>query len=50
MFSYTGLSADRVGALRTRFGIYLVETGRLCLAGLNSGNVQRVGKALAESL
>jgi aromatic-amino-acid transaminase len=50
MFSYTGLSADRVRALRTRFGIYLVETGRLCLAGLNSGNVQRVGKALAENL
>ncbi len=48
MFSYTGLSADRVKDLRTRFGIYLVESGRLCLTGLNTQNVQRVGRALAQ--
>jgi aromatic-amino-acid transaminase len=48
MFSYTGLSADRVKDLRTCFGIYLVESGRLCLTGLNTQNVQRVGRALAQ--
>jgi aromatic-amino-acid transaminase len=50
MFSYTGLSIDRVRDLRTRSGIYLVDSGRLCLAGLNAGNVQRVGHALAQAM
>lgn len=47
MFSYTGLSRESVNDLRTRAGIYLVETGRLCLTGLNTGNVQRVADELA---
>lgn len=50
MFSYTGLSVDRVRDLRTRSGIYLIDSGRLCLAGLNTGNVQRVGHALAQAM
>ncbi|SMP77207.1 aromatic amino acid transaminase [Noviherbaspirillum suwonense] len=47
MFAYTGLSADQVRALRTNSGIYLVDSGRLCIAGLNTGNIQRVAVALA---
>jgi aromatic-amino-acid transaminase len=46
MFAYTGLSADQVRALRRNFGIYLLDSGRLCIAGLNTGNVQRVASAL----
>lgn len=48
MFSETGLSPEMVGELRERFAIYLVQTGRLCLAGLNAGNVERVAEAIAE--
>jgi aromatic-amino-acid transaminase len=48
MFSDTGLSSEAVGELRERFAIYLVQTGRLCLAGLNAGNVERVADAIAE--
>ncbi|KIS41779.1 aromatic amino acid transaminase [Kosakonia radicincitans] len=47
MFSYTGLSAAQVDRLREEFGVYLIASGRMCVAGLNSHNVQRVAKAFA---
>ncbi|HAL9676303.1 TPA: aromatic amino acid transaminase [Escherichia coli] len=47
MFSYTGLSAAQVDRLREEFGVYLIASGRMCVAGLNSANVQRVAKAFA---
>lgn len=47
MFSYTGLSAAQVDRLREEFAIYLVGSGRMCVAGLNSRNVQRVAQAFA---
>ncbi len=47
MFSYTGLSAAQVDRLREEFGIYLVSSGRICVAGLNNRNVQRVAQAFA---
>ncbi|HDG1680549.1 TPA: aromatic amino acid transaminase [Kluyvera ascorbata] len=47
MFSYTGLSAEQVDRLRDEFGVYLIASGRMCAAGLNSRNVQRVTKAFA---
>jgi len=47
MFSYTGLSAQQVDRLRDEFGIYLVGSGRICVAGLNSNNVQQVAQAFA---
>lgn len=47
MFSYTGLSAEQVTRLREEFGIYLIASGRMCVAGLNSRNVQRVAQAFA---
>lgn len=48
MFSYTGLSAAQVDRLRDEFGIYLVRSGRICVAGLNSRNVERVAQAFAQ--
>ncbi|KAF7599996.1 MAG: aromatic amino acid aminotransferase [Candidatus Dactylopiibacterium carminicum] len=48
MFSYTGLSAPQVDRLREEFGIYLVRSGRICVAGLNDGNVGRVAEAFAK--
>lgn len=46
MFSYTGLSAAQVERLRTEFGIYAVSTGRICLAALNSKNLDTVAQAI----
>jgi len=47
MFSYTGLSANQVDRLREVHGVYLIASGRVCMAGLNHGNVQRVAEAFA---
>jgi aromatic-amino-acid transaminase len=47
MFSYTGLSSAQVDRLREEFGVYLIASGRMCVAGLNSNNVQRVAQAFA---
>ncbi|WP_066749034.1 aromatic amino acid transaminase [Proteus myxofaciens] len=47
MFSYTGFSEAQVDRLREEFGIYLVGTGRVCMAGVNHHNVQRIAKAFA---
>lgn len=46
MFSYTGLSVAQVDRLREEFGIYAVSTGRICLAALNTRNIEHVAKAI----
>lgn len=48
MFSYTGLSESQVDRLREQHAVYLVRSGRLCISGLNNGNVERVAAAMAE--
>ncbi len=50
MFSYTGLSAAQVERLKTEFGIYAVSTGRICLAALNTKNIDYVADAIAAVL
>jgi aromatic-amino-acid transaminase len=50
MFSYTGLTAAQVDRLREEFAVYLVRSGRICVAGLNSGNVERTAQAIAAVL
>ena len=47
MFSYTGMSAKQVDELREVHGVYLISSGRACMAGLNAGNVLRVAEAFA---
>ncbi len=47
MFSYTGFSAAQVERLREVFGVYLIASGRVCMAGLNHSNVERVAAAFA---
>ena len=50
MFSYTGLTAAQVERMKTEFGIYAVSTGRVCLAALNSRNLDYVAQAIASVL
>ena len=50
MFSYTGLGPKQVERLREEFAVYLVRSGRLCVAGLNTGNVEATGLAMAAVL
>ncbi len=50
MFSYSGLSKDQVHRLRNEFGIYAVDSGRICVASLNTKNVNYVAEAIAKVL
>ncbi|TBW33994.1 aspartate/tyrosine/aromatic aminotransferase [Azotobacter chroococcum] len=46
MFSYTGLRLDQVEQLKEQYGIYLVPSGRICVASLNAANMPYVAEAL----
>ena len=48
MFSYSGLSKAQVDRLREEHSIYAIDTGRICVAALNSANVGTVAEAIAE--
>ncbi len=50
MFSYTGLSAEQVDRLREQHAVYMVRSGRICVAGLNTGNVEATAAAMAAVL
>ena len=50
MFSYTGLSAEQVARLQNEFGVYAVNTGRICIAALNSKNIDYAAEAIAAVL
>ncbi len=47
MFSYSGLTKEQVDRLREEHGVYAVASGRICVAALNSGNIDYVAKAIA---
>jgi aromatic-amino-acid transaminase len=47
MFSYSGLSAEQVARLQKDFGVYAVSSGRICVAALNSRNIEHTCDAIA---
>ena len=48
MFSYSGLNKDQMVRLRSEFGVYGTDTGRMCVAALNSRNIDYVCAAIAK--
>ncbi len=50
MFSYTGLNPEQVQRLQDEFAVYLVGSGRMCVAGLNESNIDYVAEAFAAVL
>jgi len=50
MFSYSGLTNSQVEKLRTEFAVYAVDSGRICVAALNSKNIDYVAHAIASVL
>jgi aromatic-amino-acid transaminase len=50
MFSYSGLSKDQMVRLRNEFGVYGTDTGRMCVAALNSKNIAHVCASIAKVL
>jgi aromatic-amino-acid transaminase len=47
MFSYSGLGKDQMHRLRSEFGVYGVDSGRICVAALNERNLDAVVDAIA---
>jgi aromatic-amino-acid transaminase len=47
MFSYSGLTRAQVGRLRSEFAVYAIDSGRICVAALNSRNIDHVAQAIA---
>ena len=48
MFSYSGLTKDQMVRLRDEFGVYGTDTGRMCVAALNSKNIDYVCASIAK--
>jgi aromatic-amino-acid transaminase len=48
MFSYSGLSTQAVQRLREEFSVYAIDSGRICVAALNSRNIDYVSDAIAK--
>jgi aromatic-amino-acid transaminase len=48
MFSYSGLTREQVRSLREEYSIYAIDTGRICVAALNTKNVDYVADAIAK--
>ena len=48
MFSYSGLTTEQVHRLRNEFGIYALDTGRICVAALNQSNIEAVTDAIVQ--
>lgn len=47
MFSYTGLSPEQIVRLREEFGVYMLDSGRISVSGLNTANVEYYAQSLA---
>ena len=47
MFSFTGLTAQQVDRLRDEYGVYMIRSGRVCISGLTSRNVEPTADAIA---
>jgi len=50
MFSYSGLTKSQVQALREKYSIYAVDSGRICVAALSTRNIDYVAQAVADVL
>jgi aromatic-amino-acid transaminase len=48
MFSYSGLSLEAVRRLRAEYGLYIVDSGRICVAAMNAGNIGYICEAIAK--
>ena len=50
MFSYSGLDLERVRRLRSEFGLYIVDSGRICVAAMNEKNLEYITDCISKVL
>jgi aspartate/tyrosine/aromatic aminotransferase len=48
MFSYSGIKSDQVRRLKSEFSIYLLESGRINVAGITLNNIDRLSNAISQ--
>ena len=48
MFSFSGLRKNHAFLLREKFGVYILDSGRICIAALNDKNLDYVANAISE--
>jgi aromatic-amino-acid transaminase len=50
LFSYSGLSQAQVKRLRDEYSLYAIDSGRICVAAINSRNIDYVARGIASVL
>ncbi len=50
MFSFSGLNKEQVARLKSEFGVYIVGSGRINVAGITTGNIDALCSAIAKVL
>jgi aromatic-amino-acid transaminase len=50
MFSYSCIDLERVRRLRSEFGLYIVDSGRICVAAMNEKNMDYIASSIAAVL
>lgn len=50
MFSFSGLTKEQVARLKEEFGIYIVGSGRISVAGITTSNIDPLCQAIAKVL
>lgn len=50
MFSYSGIELEKVRKLRAEFGVYVVDSGRICVAAMNEKNLEYITESIARVL
>lgn len=50
MFSYSGIDLPSVRRLRSEFGLYIVDSGRICVAAINPTNLDYIASSIARVL
>ena len=50
MFSYSGLTREQVVRLREEYAVYAIESGRICVAALNTNNIDYAVEGIAAVL
>lgn len=49
MFAYTGLNKEQVDKVVGDYHVYLLASGRISVAGINTNNVAYIAKAFHEA-
>ncbi|KFY84215.1 hypothetical protein V500_09499 [Pseudogymnoascus sp. VKM F-4518 (FW-2643)] len=49
MFGYTGISPDQIQYMQEKYHIYMADTSRISIAGLNDGNIQHFAQAIDDA-